>query len=56
MCTLILHSALFTTVHANASNTITPDNYADTYGANHCIAAGGSGADDDNAGVLKLLS
>ena len=53
MCTLILRSALFTTVHANASNKITPDNHADTYGAS---AAGGSGADDDNAGVLKLLS
>ena len=56
MCTLILRSALFTTVHANASNQITPDDHDDTYGANHCSAAGGSGADDDNAGVLKLLS
>ena len=56
MCILILRSAFCTTVHADASNQITPDNHDDTYGANYCSAAGGSGADDDNAGVLKLLS
>ena len=56
MYILILRYALCTTVHADASNQITPDNHNDTYDANPCSAADGSGADDDNAGVLKLLS
>ena len=56
MYILILRYALCTTVHADASNQITPDNHDNTDGANHCSSAGDSDVDDDNAGVLKLLS